>query len=455
MRPGPSGTHFLGCGIGPFFVAPRAGQPVGPKALLPALTAGLTALTLSLTVLVGASAFGREPSGVEGPGFLITRSTVLHPSSELEVGYDTNTALSTEAVGSPFTRLLLRLDWASRPPQRLPGVGSKAARQKIDFRIGLGLERRDYFVREARSLSAWQFDEAARLTVNPQGNVAATVAAQYVRTLLPRNYEPFGPYMRDVVLTQAGGIYRSGRYELTLAYEFQGDFFENEALRYGNSLRHTARFVGRREILPKLLVGLEITQSFLLHEDVETVLRKADSRPLTILAFGQGMLRPRLRGVLKLGYTNGFYEKLPTLRNKNASLPVAELEAGWQFMQTARLAGGAMFQPQDALTGNYYMDAVAYGRYDQMVVIPRFRPIIGSLRAAYRHRMYRGMPIGFMDRSDDILQITARLEVSVKTWLHFAVGYYMSADFTDFEDPAGITYRYVRHEVFAAGQVSY
>ncbi|MBI5480598.1 MAG: hypothetical protein HY906_17200 [Deltaproteobacteria bacterium] len=405
----------------------------------------------------GGEAAAREVTATEGPGLKLTQSTVLHPAAVAELGYDSNVALAAHAVGSGFVRFQLRADWASRPPQRLPGVGVTAARQKIEFRLGLSVERRDYFSRDARSLSAFQLDEAGRLTVNPQGTVAGTASAQYTRTLLPRNFEPIGPYMRDVVGATAGGLYRTkrGRYEFGLGYEFLGDWFEEARLRYAQSLRHTVRLTGRKEVLPHLSVSLEVSSAFVLHQEVGTVLQKADSRPLTIVASAQGIIRPRLSATIRLGYVNGFYDDLSNLQNQRMSQPVAEIEATWQLMQTARLSGGYSYRSQDAITGNFYVDNLVYLRYDQVLVVPRFRSILGSLRAAYRHRDYHGLPVGYMSRDDDILQIQATIELPLKDWLLGGIGYDMSADFTGFRDPAGIAYRYVRHEVFGKVQVSY
>jgi hypothetical protein len=410
-----------------------------------------------LALGLGREAAGREVTATEGPGFKLTGSTVLHPAAVVELGYDSNVALAAHAVGSGFARFQLRADWASRPPQRLPGVGVTAARQKIDFRLGLSVERRDYFTKEARSLSAFQLDETGRLTVNPQGTVAGTATAAYVRTLLPRNFEPVGPYLRDVVGATATGLYRTkrGRYELGLGYEFQGDWFEDSELRYAQSLRHTVRATGRKEVLPHLSVGLDVSLGFLLHQQVGTVLQKADSMPLSIVASAQGMLRPRLSATVKAGYTNGFYQDLGTLQNQNLSQPFVSLEANWQLMPTARLAGGYSYVSADAITGNFYVDNLVYLRYDQVLVVPRHKSILGSIRAAYRHRDYHGLPVGFMSRDDDILQVQVTVELPIKDWLLVGIGYDMSADITDFRDPAGIAYRYVRHEAFAKCQVSY
>lgn len=415
------------------------------------------ALTGILVLGLARSAGAREVTASEGPGFKLTPSTVLHPAAVAELGYDSNVALAAHAAGSGFVRFQLRADWASRPPQRLPGVGVTAARQRIDFRLGLSVERRDYFSKVARPLSAFQFDETARLTVNPQGNVAGTASASYVRTLLPRNFEPVGPYMRDVVGATTTGLYRTkrGRWELGLGYEFLGDWFEDDQLRYAESLRHTVRATGRKEILPHLSVSLDVSLGFLRHQQVGTILQKADSMPLTIIAAAQGMIRPRLSATVKAGYVNGFYDDLTTLRNQNLSRPFIALEAIWQLMQTARLGGGYGYQPADAITGNFYVDNVVYLRYDQVLVIPRHKSILGSLRAAYRHRDYHGLPVGFMSRDDDILQLEVAVELPIKDWLHVGIGYDMSADWTDFRDPAGIPYRYVRHEAFAKCQVSY
>jgi hypothetical protein len=416
-------------------------------------------LVLVAAVAFGASAAARELTLVEGPGFKLTPSTVLHPAAALEVGYDSNVAFSDQAIGAPFTRLVLRADWASRPPQRLPGVGVTAARQKIDFRLGLSVERRDYLAdNAARALSSWQFDEVARLTVNPQGTVAGTASAAYVRTLLPRNFEPVGAYMRDVVAATGGGLYRTahGHYEFGLGYEFMGDWFDNSALRYANTLRHLVRATGRKELLPRLSVGLEVSQAFVLHDTVGTVLQKADSRPLTIVASAQGISRPRLSATRRLGYMTGFYQQLATLHNQTLSPPWAEIEATWQVVpETGRLSGGYSYRAQDAISGNFFVDNLVYLRYDQILVVPRFKSILGSLRAAYRHRDYHGQPIGYMSRADDILQVQASIELPLKDWLLIGVGYDMSVDFTPFHDPAGIPYRYVRHEGFLKAQVSY
>ena len=407
--------------------------------------------------MCGAPAAASEVTATEGPGFKLTESTVLHPAAVAELGYDSNVALAAHAVGSGFVRFQLRADWASRPPQRLPGVGVTAARQKIEFRLGLSAERRDYFSKDARSLSAFQFDEAGRLTVNPQGTVAGTASASYVRTLLPRNFEPVGPYMRDVVGATGSGLYRTkhGRYEFGLGYEFLGDWFEDARLQYAESLRHTVRATGRKELLPHLSVSLDVSLGFILHQQVGTALQKANSMPLTVIAAAQGMIRPRLSATVKVGYVNGFYDSLGTLQNQNMSQPFIALEAIWQLMQTARLGGGYGYQSQDAITGNFYVDNLVYLRYDQVLVIPRHKSILASLRAAYRHRDYHGLPVGFMSRDDDILQVQATVEVPIKDWLLVGIGYDMSADLTGFRDPAGIPYRYVRHEAFAKCQVSY
>jgi len=214
--------------------------------------------------------------------------------------------------------------------------------------------------------------------------------------------------------------------------------------------------MGRKELLPRLSVSLDVSVAFISHEEVGTVLQKADSTPLTIVAAAQGMIRPTLTGSVKLGYVNGFYQARTNLQNRNMSQPVAEIEARWQVVpQTGRLSGGYAYRPSDAISGNFYVDNLVYLRYDQALVIPRFRTIVGTIRAAYRHRNYHGLPVGFMSRADDIIQVQASIDLPLKDWLLCGIGYDMSADFTGFSDPAGIEYRYVRHEAFAKVQVSY
>jgi hypothetical protein len=342
----------------------------------------------------------------------------------------------------------------------MPGVGVTAARQRLEFRIGLAAERGDFFGRGASApdLSYWQFDEAARLTVNPQGSLTATATAQYTRSFVPRNYEPLGLYMRDVVAVGAAAAYRTprGRYELGLNYDFVDDWFENDQLAYANTLRHTARLIARKAVSYRLQLSAEVAVGHLGHDRVSSALAKADSTPLTVTVGATGAMGPRLTGTLKLGYVNGFYDERPNLQNENLSRPVAEAEAAWQVIPfTARLSGGYAYQAQDAIIGNFYVDNLIYLRYDHLLAVPRFHAVTVSAKPAYRYRSYHGEPQGFAARADHILQLQTAIELPIKPWLLIGAGYDLSADLTDFRDPTGITYRFVKHEVYLKTQVAY
>jgi hypothetical protein len=408
------------------------------------------------TAVASRRAGGRGLTYAEGPGVQLTPSTVLHMSAATEVGYDSNPGYTEQGGAAAFMRLMLRADWASRPPQRLAGPGTPA-RRGIDFRLGLSAERLEYLGEAAAGMSAWQLDESARLEVNPQGTIGGSAFALYGRSILPKNYEPIGTYPRDVVGAGASLVLRPrhSRMSYTLGYEFAADWFEASTLAYAKNLRSTVRATVRREVYYRLSVALELSVGHISYDAVASPLAKADSTPLTVVASVTGVLRPRLTGTLKLGYANGFYDTLPNLANSNLSSPTVEAEATYQVIpQTGRLSGGYGLLAQDALMGDYYIDHLVYLRYDQLLAMPR-RAITVSLRPSYRHRTYHGEPVGFTPRDDDILEVQLAVEMSLKDWLLMGLGYDVSADFTGFRDPAGIPYGFVKHMVFAKVQVSY
>ncbi|HEY3356414.1 MAG TPA: hypothetical protein VGQ83_24400, partial [Polyangia bacterium] len=176
-----------------------AGVLPGPAGALVALLVAAPAPAL-VALLLPAPAGARSLTATEGPGVALTPSTVLHTTAGTECGVDTNPGYTTDGGAAGFFRFVLKADYASRPPQRLSGPGTPA-RRSIDFRVGLAAERLQYASPTASAMSAWQLDETARLDVNPQGTLGGSLTALYGRSLLPKNYEPIGTYMRDVIAT--------------------------------------------------------------------------------------------------------------------------------------------------------------------------------------------------------------------------------------------------------------
>jgi hypothetical protein len=401
-----------------------------------------------------------RPAGVtymEGPGIELTPSTVLHTAAITELGYDSNPAFVDGGTGAGYLRLTLRADWASRPPQRLLGPGTPA-RKAIDFRLSLSGSRLQYVTSDAQAVSSWELDESGRLDINPQGTLGASVTALYGRTLLPKNYEPVGSYMRDTVGTSVVLALRPrhSRMSFTLGYEFMEDWFESSRLDYAGSERHTARLGVRRELYYRLSATLDVSVGHISHPNVADPLAKADSTPLAVTLGVTGTIRPRLTGTLKLGYINGFYDTQANLQRANLSAPTVEASATWQVIpQTGRLSLGYGLQAADALMGDYYIDNLVYLRYDQIFPVPRFKSILVSLAPSYRNRSYHGEPVGFAGRDDDILDVRLSVDLPLKDWLFMGCGYTMSADFTGFRDPAGIPYGYVKHTVFVRAQAAY
>ena len=400
---------------------------------LPLVASAIPVLGLVLGLVLGTGVAGAQsmatsgaaPSaGTLGDGISLGSSLVLHLGIGAELRYDSNVFFeSANTTQGLALRLTPHFTLGSRP------VG-----QKVLFRMGAGLDYREWLVsstgqRPPRQLNA---DASVGVTILPTGPVTTELYDNFIRSSQMQYQVSTTNYDRDInelgirLRIKPGG----GRLELDLSYAFGVDFWENRAQQLFDNYYHHSNLRLLYKFLPKTSVYLMADNIVYQYQRTATpaeAAQRPDGYPLRVVAGLNGLLTAKLTFDLYGGYVNGFYKTGPSPSTGTAGLTLT-----WRPLALTGVALAYRHDAENTLLGVYAnLDNVSVALSQQ---IWRFT---GYLRLAYQNTRYFGITpaTGIVKlngaptttRTDNSFALNARVDFfTYHNWLALSVGY----DFT-------------------------
>lgn len=426
--------------------------------LLGALALAGHALVAAATLSAGAAQAQQVPYGPfeayptlvfrEGPGFrVLGDGLVLHPGLSAELGYDSNVLMSSVSGGAGVLRLRAHLDLATLPPQRLDA----GARPKLAFRLGAGLEYRQFMSADDRvggsqQVNAWA---DADVHIRPHEPLSLRLGNKFLVTNDARNLEvagwqTFAPRIYDQL--SALGVWKvfGGPLELGLSESFRVDHFVQSELSSLRSLANDIDLYGQLRVLPQTQVRLEVRSQYISYYNSNGVI--PSSAPLRIQGGVQTLLWSWLGASAYVGYGNSLTLGTPVWRvdiqqqrPTRYSNFVGGLEARLHRIQRMKLAVGWARDFFDSIYATYYKDDRIYANYEHNVwrslsLRAQLEFYVRSYGALYDPTTLQFMAVRNGKTTRDDLLVTFGVEATYRplTWLEVGASYTVLNDSTDF-----------------------
>ena len=436
------------------------------RRLLSLLALASFALTPAIARAQSMAAGAPAGAKVEGPGVALGERLVLHVGVGAELRYDSNVFYEDS---NPTSGLALRLmpafSLATKNAQRTMGPDGTPAPHTVDFRIGAGLDYREWLVSNTGTRPPRQFNINAgfNLTLFPTGPVTVELFDNFIRATQPA-YQAVN-YNLDRDINEVGIRLRikpgGGRLELQLGYAFGIDLWETQQLKtYDNFYHHsTIRLLWK--FLPKTSVYIQGDNIVYQYRNPDTTRfadgtsARPDGYPLRVIAGLNGLLTAKLSFDLYAGYANGFYKSGPS-----PNTGIAGITLNWRpyALSTGTLAYRHDFA--NTLLGVYADIDNASISWSQQV----WR-MLAYIRLAYQNTRYQGIvPVGGMagaallSRTDNGFTLNARVDYyAYKSWLALSLGYDFNLLRSDSQaavlnpvpgQPGTVPVDYNKHEVY-------
>jgi hypothetical protein len=312
----------------------------------------------------------------EGAG-IRTGDVELHPGAAVELGYDSNYFqragtgpapgfLDERLISAVILRPTLSLSLSTLGAQRRAGDTAGREPPKVNFTAGVGAS---YFELLAVN-AATPHDESvargqrnvsalanAKLDILPEGPWGADILGDFTRTIQPSN-DPNAnqAFNRDSLRAGAGVIWRpgGGMFDWRLGYEFQLQYFEENAFRNLSTAGHYAKTRGRWRFLPRTALMYDAELGFLSYSNTNAQSFLNDSMPLRTRVGINGLITHYFAVLAMVGWGASFYQANRAPIQDYDSL-IAQGEVKWFILPQPELAS-------DAATVGLSSVAVGYTR---------------------------------------------------------------------------------------------
>lgn len=389
-------------------------------------------------------------SVVEGPGFKLGESNVMHPAIGAEMGFISNVFYEdTDTVSSGLLRLAAVVGVGSLSGQRLQSLeGDRSSESfnnpgRLQYRLDANLIY-DLHLSDNDRVTAQNGLSAgitAAATVNPGRAWSLILSEDFQRTRRPTNFESFANTNRIVnraglaVRFQPRGRTLSG----TLRYGNTIDYFESDAQGFANRFINTLALRVNWQWLPKTGVFSEVSQSVVTGYGSDST--KTTAFPLETVVGIQTLVTARTALSARLGYQNGFYSSGPSY-----SAVVAGAQFGFRYSPLGGIGLGYSYHHEDSVNANFYRDHAL-----NLSVAQLFIPFVTYVAADVRFRRYEGITavMGAPAREDVTTSLSAGIRYNFRDWLATTADYTLSLIQTDYmyTTPDGYTLdpSFVRH----------
>lgn len=404
----------------------------------------------------------------EGPGVKLGESLVFHPGVSVEGRYDSNALAqsSANAEGAPYLRLITHLHLATTSPQRRTESNGQVSSSQVNFQLQSAFGYREYFsdVDAVKNQRALEIDAGLRFGWLPSRHFGFTVWDNYARVITPANSvvvqgnsvssatinQNQNQLAVDLALTPGGG-----RLSFSLGYQLMAALFENGDVNAGinNRLTHRVGVSGKYKLFPMTALTLDASLSIVRYLDNANL--NANSLPLRINLGFVGLVTPRLRVLLKLGYGNGFYSANTQIaQTDDVSFNSVLATAGLEYRIGPRAKIGIKYERRfaDSFVGNYYADHTVGLKYDH-IVASRF-VLHGNVD--YIFRAYDGSGA---DADQNLVTVGVGIDYQIQDWVYVGLGYDLhyqnsSGSFVSSGTTVGLV-DFTRHQVYGKVGFSY
>ena len=412
---------------------------------------------------IGYQGLPHKSGGEAQNGVQVADGLLLHLGLGAEAGYDSNVFYQqNNTTGSGILRF-------TTYAQLVNATRTSQSPSALTFSAAAGLTYRRFTSSDAKI-------DPYRDAFMPNGSLSiGTTSGQFSFAVLDAftriEDTPYtageAPYTRDNNIASVQGSWApgGGRITATLRYTNTIDIFEDNDLKFANSLTHQLMLDASWKWLPKTAIFLQATQGYVTYLEPQPLVAdggKVSSYPLHVLVGLRGLITPRISALVAAGYANGFYSSGATT---NGLLGSSYLQAQATFTPTvlSRIVVGYLHDFVNSVISNYYNDDSVYASWVQQLG----GRVALDLSGRYSHKDFQGfvvnngadMPV-VTPRHDNSFTVGATLDYFVRNWIYAGIGYSVitnSSDYTLMPVTSGPTSStdYVKQQVFARLGVTY
>jgi hypothetical protein len=404
---------------------------------------GLTVATLLIgrSPKVEAQYWLEDRARAEGRGFRLG-DLELHPGVGAEMGYDTNVFYRAE---NPEDSAILRisphlfLSTLGAERRNLNEEGERRTPPALTFRGGFFGSYYHYFSTENKDNLSASVD--LHLNINPERPFSVSLDGTYTRSVMPfvDYYDRNVPnYARDDVGVGPKLVFstKSGLLSGAVGYKLGAGFYEDDGLKYNNSITHNVSLDGHWQFYPRTALiydGNFAIQKYTKWKPSSPALLN-DNRRISSRLGINGALTTRVALTLRAGYTAGFFDG--SYEDYDGVIGQAELR--WTPVEAFNWKLGYERSYTSSFQGNY-------GRQDRVytnasLMVGRVFLMDAEVWAGFLHygvpRTGSGDALGAdgeENRKDTRISASLGAEYRFISWLglNAKVGY--STNITDFE----------------------
>jgi hypothetical protein len=378
-------------------------------------------------------------------GFRLSDDLILHPTLELDGGYQTNVFYeddSEKPIGSALLRVGVGVLLST---QNRTGDEDVTVPQRLVVNGQATLTWNQYLTdsETASSQSDLGIDGLVDLLTDPESALSFELRDGFTRSVNPPPAETTSELPRDKNDLMAGVTIKPGGGALSIYGKVMYilERFEPDPASFANRDSVYGAIGSRWQWLPKTQLNGEVNFGLV---STDSPIKSGNSTPLRILVGASTLITAKFGTVLRIGYGNAFYSGA----SYNSFLALAELR--YALAPTVRVAGGYSRDFQDALIGNYFADDAFFARFSAQMA----GRVLLSGKAEVRLRSYEGLPTtgplifcnsqpcttgnAIGSRDDVLFGANANLDFQANDWLIVGAEYRLFSDTTDAVATTGV-----------------
>lgn len=352
-----------------------SGRWLGPGATI----ATIVGLSVAIPSLTQAQAWMADRQRTQGPGIRLG-DFELHPGIGVEIGYDSNLYYSsddggpTTPVDSGILRATAHLNVSTRTEQRAEGgeAGGEAAATPRTITFVGGLSGSFYTFFADLDRTNMEVDANLALGIRPGGPFSLSITEQFGRSIRPftENFTTTASYAR--IQNNAGVLANFATtgdvLKISLGYNFNLDFFEDQLFQYGNRFQHVISLRETFRFLPQTAIVHDTTVTVVdyFNESAVAPTLVNDSVAVRSRIGLNGAFTTDFSVLASVGYAAGFYNASGTYAVNYESL-VAQIEARWKISENSRLVFGYDRDFQSSFVGNYIQRDRGYAAFQTLI----------------------------------------------------------------------------------------
>lgn len=407
-------------------------------------------LASSATLAIGGSTANAQDATVQGPGYAVSETAVVHPSVGAETGYISNVFYEDESpAGAGIFRILAKLT--------LTPVGDESEKggtpPDFTYSAGARFEYEEYLssntsVTDQRNLG---LGADLALGIKPASTFPITFDDHFIRTNRPTNFESNSTLSRDINTFKAGikyvpkGRNISGR----LRYTNTLDFFESDESAFANRMLNNVQLGVDWQFLPITRFFAEASYGF--NGGLGSGSTKVSSTPMRGTVGVATAVTEKITIRANGGYAHGSYSA-----GASFSSYIYGLEAGLRYSPVGRVRLIFDRDFRDSINSNFYGDYMLKLALDQQI-----NRVMVEASVEGHLRSYGGVDMSFgggSTRDDVIFATGVRANYEMRDWLGLNASYSLRSVQTDFVSTIGGDVDdpdFARHQVTAGATAAF